>query len=94
MDALSGLKALQELRLSGNPLVQGAECEARAEVKQCPQFYPRRCMDLIHTKNSAADRGVTNQTYLQVRGPYIGIDIVPLMDLKAPALVALFLISS
>ena len=77
MDALSGLTALQELRLSGNPLVEGAEGEARAEVKQRPQSCARHYMRLMYTKNGVGDRDVTHQIHLQVKGLCIGIDRVP-----------------
>ena len=49
VDALSGLEALQELRLSGNPLVQGAEREARPEVKHRPQTRACHYVSLTHT---------------------------------------------
>ena len=83
VDALSGLKALQELRLTGNPVAQGAEGEARAEVKQCPQPCARHCISLMHAQNRMADRSVTDQPHLQVRGLFIGITTVPIVNLKA-----------
>ena len=48
VDALLGLQALQELRLSGNPLVKGAERESRAEVKQRPQSCARHYISSMH----------------------------------------------
>ena len=65
MDALSGLTALQELRLSGNPLIQGAEREARAEVNTHPQSCARHYVSSMHTKNRIADRDVTDQTRVE-----------------------------
>ncbi len=41
VDALSALPALQELRLSGNPVMQGPKGEARSEVR--PSEAPEMC---------------------------------------------------
>ena len=39
LDALSALPALRELRLSGNPVLQGPEGEARFEVDSATVHY-------------------------------------------------------